>query len=74
MLDGLFFVGRFESHSADDFPPTDRFTQHRYKADQAFELDGGKSPVAQYLDIETIVKICVANGVQAVRILKYSTF
>mmetsp|Transcript_23313 Transcript_23313/g.57371 ORF Transcript_23313/g.57371 Transcript_23313/m.57371 type:complete len:1241 (-) Transcript_23313:878-4600(-) len=44
----------------------DRFTQHRYKADQAFELDGSKSPVAQYLDIDTIVNICVANGVEAV--------
>jgi pyruvate carboxylase len=29
-------------------------------------LDGSKSPVAQYLDIDTIVKICVANGVEAV--------
>ena len=46
--------------------PTDRFTQHRYKADQAFQLDQSKSPVAQYLDIDTIVKICVANGVEAV--------
>lgn len=44
----------------------DRFTQHRYKADQAFELDGKKSPVAQYLDIDNIVKICVNNGVEAV--------
>jgi len=44
----------------------DRFTQHRYKADQAFQLDGSKSPVAQYLDIDTIVKICVDNGVEAV--------
>lgn len=45
----------------------DRFTQHRYKADQAFQLDGSKSPVAQYLDIDTIVKICSDNGVEAVR-------
>ena len=44
----------------------DRFTQHRYKADQAFELDGSKSPVAQYLDIDTIVSICETNGVEAV--------
>jgi pyruvate carboxylase len=29
-------------------------------------LDGSKSPVGQYLDIDTIVKICVENGVQAV--------
>ena len=42
----------------------DRFTQHRYKVDQAFELDGNKSPVAQYLDINTIVEICAKNGVQ----------
>eukprot|EP00536_Pseudo-nitzschia_multiseries_P013854 jgi/Psemu1/213016/e_gw1.624.52.1 len=44
----------------------DRFTQHRYKADQAFQLDSSKAPVAQYLDIDTIVKICVDNGVEAV--------
>jgi pyruvate carboxylase len=45
---------------------SDRFTQHRYKADQAFQLDQTKSPVAAYLDIDTIVKICLQNGVQAV--------
>ena len=44
----------------------DRFTQHRYKADQAFELNVDKSPVAAYLDIDTIVRLCVQNGVQAV--------
>lgn len=44
----------------------DRFTQHRYKCDQAFELDAAKSPVAQYLDIATIVDICVKNKVEAV--------
>jgi len=44
----------------------DRFTQHRYKADQAFELDASKAPVAQYLDIDNIVRICVNNGVEAV--------
>jgi len=44
----------------------DRFTQHRYKADQAFELNTDKSPVAAYLDIDTIVDLCVQHGVQAV--------
>mmetsp|Transcript_20373 Transcript_20373/g.44244 ORF Transcript_20373/g.44244 Transcript_20373/m.44244 type:complete len:1254 (-) Transcript_20373:68-3829(-) len=44
----------------------DRFTQHRYKADQAFQLSDDKSPVAAYLDIDTIVKLAVQNGVQAV--------
>jgi pyruvate carboxylase len=45
---------------------SDRFTQHRYKCDQAFELDTSKGPVAQYLDIANIVKICQTNNVQAV--------
>jgi pyruvate carboxylase len=36
------------------------------KADQAFQLDHNKSPVAAYLDINTIVKICLQNGVEAV--------
>lgn len=44
----------------------DRFTQHRYKADQAFQLSTSKSPVAAYLDIDTIVSLCVQNGVEAV--------
>lgn len=44
----------------------DRFTQHRYKADQAFQLNLEKSPVAAYLDIDYIVKICKQNGVEAV--------
>ncbi len=44
----------------------DRFTQHRYKADQAFLLAKSKSPVAAYLDIDSIVKICKDNGVEAV--------
>lgn len=45
---------------------TDRLTQHRYKCDQSFELDSDKTPVAQYLDIPTIVNICLRNGVEAV--------
>jgi len=47
-------------------PQPDRFTQHRYKCDQAFELDPNKSPVAQYLDVPKIVDICVKNQVEAV--------
>jgi len=52
--------------SAAIFSHEDRFTQHRYKADQAFKLKTEKSPVAAYLDINTIVDICVKNGVEAV--------
>lgn len=53
-----FFVSFFKN--------SDRFTQHRYKCDQAFELDHTKSPVGQYLDIDTIVGICIKNKVEAV--------
>jgi len=44
----------------------DRSTQHRYKADQAFELNLSKSPVAAYLDIPYIVGLCKKNGIEAV--------
>ncbi|GMH87623.1 hypothetical protein TrVE_jg2633 [Triparma verrucosa] len=44
----------------------DRFTQHRYKADQAFLVGASRSPVGAYLDIDSIVEICVANQVKAV--------
>lgn len=43
---------------------SDRY--RRYKADQAFELNTDKSPVAAYLDIDYIVKLCVIHGVNAV--------
>lgn len=52
--------------SAGIYSHEDRFTQHRYKADQAFELSCDKSPVAAYLDIDTIVKICKEQGIEAV--------
>lgn len=48
------------------YSDADRFTQHRYKCDQAFQLDTSKSPVAQYLDIAGIVDICLKNKVEAV--------
>ncbi len=65
-----FFVANIPLCSSSSFPPSithkDRFTQHRYKADQAFLLSTSKSPVAAYLDIESIVKICKEQGVEAV--------
>lgn len=52
--------------SAGIYSHEDRFTQHRYKADQAFLLSTNKSPVAAYLDIPYIVQICKENDVGAV--------
>ncbi|RHZ30479.1 hypothetical protein DYB26_011204, partial [Aphanomyces astaci] len=48
------------------FSAEDRFTQHRYKADESFLVGKGKSPVAAYLDIDSIVKIAKDNHVDAV--------
>jgi len=48
------------------FSHEDRYQQHRSKADQAFQVGLGKSPVGAYLDISSIVDVAAANGVQAI--------
>ena len=48
------------------FSKEDRFTQHRYKADESYLIGKGKSPVGAYLDIEGIVKTAKDNGVDAI--------
>jgi pyruvate carboxylase len=44
----------------------DRFSIHRFKADEAYQVGQGKGPVAAYLDIEGIVALAKATGVEAV--------
>src|SRR5215475_1464450 len=44
----------------------DRFSIHRFKADEAYLVGQGKGPVAAYLDIESIVAIAQKTGVQAI--------
>jgi len=44
----------------------DRFSIHRFKADEAYEIGQGKGPVAAYLDIEGIVALAKATGVEAI--------
>src|SRR5512138_2550453 len=44
----------------------DRFSIHRFKADEAYQIGQGKGPVAAYLDIEGIVALAKATGVEAV--------
>jgi len=60
------FCQHLPSHLFISLIGVDRFTQHRYKADQAFLLNKDKAPVAAYLDIDYIVKICAKNEVEAV--------
>ncbi len=44
----------------------DRFCMHRFKADEAYLIGQGKGPVAAYLDIEGIVAVAKAKGVDAI--------
>lgn len=44
----------------------DRFSLHRYKADEAYEVGQPGSPVSSYLNIEEIMQIAKRSGVDAV--------
>ena len=44
----------------------DRFSIHRFKADEAYKVGPGKGPVAAYLDIDGIVALAKATGAEAV--------
>jgi pyruvate carboxylase len=44
----------------------DRFSRHRFKADQAYQLNKEKGPVGAYLDVEGIVALAKSKGVTMV--------
>ncbi|MFA6287174.1 MAG: pyruvate carboxylase [Opitutaceae bacterium] len=44
----------------------DRFSLHRQKADEAYQVGHGKGPVAAYLDIESIVSVAREKNVDAI--------
>jgi pyruvate carboxylase len=44
----------------------DRFSMHRFKADEAYLVGEGKGPVGAYLDIEGIVAIAKEHGVDLI--------
>jgi len=44
----------------------DRFSLHRYKADQAFQIGADNDPLKPYLNIEEIVQIALENKVNAI--------
>ncbi len=44
----------------------DRFSLHRYKADEAYQIGAAGSPVRSYLDIDAIVAIAKSCGADAV--------
>jgi len=45
------------------FAEEDRFSIHRFKADEAYQLDVSKGPVGAYLDVEGIVTLAKQKGV-----------
>ena len=44
----------------------DRFCPHRFKADEAYQLNKDKGPLGAYLDIDGIVALAVEKGVDAI--------
>ena len=44
----------------------DRFCPHRFKADEAYELNKDKGPLGAYLDIEGIITLAKEKGVDAI--------
>lgn len=44
----------------------DRFCPHRFKADEAYELNPDKGPLGAYLDVEGIVTLAKEKGVDAI--------
>jgi pyruvate carboxylase len=44
----------------------DRFSMHRFKADEAYVVGEGKGPVGAYLDIEGIVSLAKEKGVDMI--------
>lgn len=44
----------------------DRLHLHRYKADEAYQVGAGKSPIQAYLDYDEIIELAVSIGVDAI--------
>ncbi|MBW3637760.1 MAG: pyruvate carboxylase, partial [Armatimonadetes bacterium] len=48
------------------YAPEDRFGTHRFKADEAYELDASKGPVGAYLDIGGVIALAKAHDVDLI--------
>ncbi|MCB9273305.1 MAG: pyruvate carboxylase [Lewinellaceae bacterium] len=44
----------------------DRYSLHRYKADEAYQIGPDEEPLKPYLDIEGIIQVARENGVDAI--------
>ncbi len=48
------------------FTHEDRYSLHRYKADEAYQIGSSDDPLKPYLDIEEIISVAKENGVEAI--------
>lgn len=44
----------------------DRYSLHRYKADEAYQIGSDKEPLKPYLDIEEIIHLAKREGIEAI--------
>jgi len=44
----------------------DRYSLHRYKADEAYQIGADNEPLKPYLNIDAIIRIAKKNGVDAI--------
>src|SRR5690606_35442565 len=44
----------------------DRYSLHRYKADESYQVGENNDPLKPYLDIKAIIKVAKKNGVDAI--------
>src|SRR2546428_12395932 len=44
----------------------DRYSLHRYKADESYQIGKDSEPLKPYLDIDEIIKVAVREGVDAI--------
>ncbi|WP_026811385.1 pyruvate carboxylase [Arenibacter latericius] len=44
----------------------DRYSLHRYKADESYQIGGENEPLKPYLDMDALIKIAKENGVDAI--------
>ncbi len=44
----------------------DRYSLHRYKADEAYQIGATDEPLKPYLDIEGIISLCKREGIDAI--------
>ncbi|MCF6308286.1 MAG: pyruvate carboxylase [Flavobacteriaceae bacterium] len=48
------------------FTYEDRYSQHRYKADESYQIGEDNQPLKPYLDIEEIIRLAKEKGVDAI--------